>query len=239
MRGTARLTPTTTTAKDRRVSAKPIYLRLKDIRERAGISGSQIARDMGYKSPSGYLRYEQPIQGNNPIPYDVIKRLIPFLRGRGNPAVTAEELLALTDAKDIPKPIQQAFVGLVSDGEGLLAVRYRVEPGVYVRSDAAKSYGASRIGGSTAYPTDAQWVAVVTEGNEKVKANTQLHCVDPSAVANGVGKKRRVVIGIPVHEGIVEIATACTDTEGGLYGADGLPIEGMILGYVIGAYVPE
>lgn len=236
MRGIAKLA---NSPREKKVSQKPIYIRLKEIRERAGISGSQIARDLEYKSPSGYLRYEQPDQGNRPIPYDVVKRLIPLLRGRGDSPVTAEELLLLTDAKDLPKPVQQAFVGIVSDGDGLLAVKYRVERNVYIKIDAARSYGASRIGVSRLYPSDAQWAAAVTEDIDDTKAGTQLHCVAVDQFSETARRGRRVVIGVPISGDIVEVAVARIGTDGVPHGQDGMPVTGQVLGVVVGSYTPE
>lgn len=215
--------------------------RLKALRERSGLSGSELARSLGYANPSGYFRFEQEkMQGTRPLPYEVVKRLIPILRGRGEPPITAEELLLLTDAKDIPKPIQQAFVSVVdSSGGGLLAVKYRIEKGVFVRVSSTRSYGASRLGVSALYPPDVQFAAVVSGDDSGLPSGTQLHCVEPDAIPTGSIKGRRVLVGIPETEGIVEVTVGKMGTDGNPFSLDGMPLEGSILGVVIGAFVPE
>lgn len=225
--------------KEAQMAPKPPRERLRAIRERSGISGSQVARDLGYASPPGYIRYEQPRQGDEPIPYDLIKRLIPLLVGRGNPPVTAQELLELTDAKEIRKPVAQAFQSLVDDGDGLLSVKYRVESGVFIRPEAAKTFGASRVGVSRMYPASEQFVAAVTEDIGKhIEAGCQLHCVvaDQVPIAHRAGK--RAVVGVR-DGGLIEVRVGRIAADNKTYDLDGLPMDGEVLGIVIGAYCPE
>lgn len=222
------------------IVAKPPRERLRDIRERAGFSGSQVARDLGYASAPGYLRYEQKSeQGDKPVPYDVVKKLIPLFKGRGDPPVTAEEMLALTDAKDIPSPLTRAFEAVVSDGDGLVNVKYRVERDVYVRTEG-KAYGASRIGVLSKYPKEDQFVAVVVDDSEPtVPSGTQLVCVAPNNVSTHALRGRRVLVGKTVSDGVIEVSLGKIGTDGTAFTLGGLPLEGTILGVVVGSFVPE
>lgn len=97
---------------------QPPCLRLKALRERAGLSGDECVtawrhykdkhnlRRRGKRSassdpaPSSWYRYENPaIMGDKPIDHDVILALIPLMVGRGAPPVTEGELLALSDQR--------------------------------------------------------------------------------------------------------------------------------------------
>lgn len=72
---------------------------LKELMERSGLSGLEIAKQAGYRSASGYYRLmQQQVQGDKLIAHEAIKRLIPVLRGRGNPPITLDELMAISDA---------------------------------------------------------------------------------------------------------------------------------------------
>ncbi len=213
--------------------------RLRDIRARSGYSGSQLAREMGYSSATGYLHFEQKeYQGDKMIPYPVVKKLIPFLQGRGNPPITAEELLLLTDAKEMSVPNQQAFVGIVTDGDGLLAIKYRIEPGTYVKLSQPRMYGASRLGSNPLYPRGAQFAVV--ESAADMRSVRHLQCVEPDKVPEVIGKGRRVVVAVPEGSDLVEVLVGTIGADGTTaYGSNGQPLRGTVLGVVVGMYSPE
>jgi len=221
---------------------QPPRERLKEIVRRSGMSGSQIARELGYASPPGFLRYTQDKQGDQPIPFPVIKKLIPLVRGRGNPPITTEELMALTDAKELPKRVEQALVHVVEDVDGFLVVRHRIESGVFVELDHARSLGSARIGVSKEYPAAAQFVVALSEDIRNVgKVGSQLHCVTPNQFGPAQMHGRRVVVAVPRAGApdLVSLRTGIVDQRNHLpriHDDEGAPADGDIIGVVVGIY---
>lgn len=78
--------------------------RLRNLRIRAGLSMEAMAAAMGYKTASGYQRYEDAkLFTKKNIPLDKVEALLPILVGEGSPPITREEVMALA----IPeKPMQ-------------------------------------------------------------------------------------------------------------------------------------
>ena len=213
---------------------------LKALVARSGYSGSHIAKSLGYASPPGFLRYmQETYMGDKPIPFAVIKKLIPLIRGRGDPPITIEELMAISDATSIPKSIEQAFVSaVVDDADGFLRVQYRLEAGTYVKLSQRRSLGASRIGVSRQYDAESQFVVAVADTIKGFcVAGTQLHCVAPDQFASVIGKF--VVMGVAADgtDDIVELRVARVEKTG-MYCMQTLLVEGPVIGVVVGAYQP-
>lgn len=213
--------------------------KLREIRQRSGYSGSQLAKELGYSSPTGYLHYEQEqYQDDRQIPYAVIKKLIPMLQGRGTPPITAEELILLTDAQEMSVPNQQAFVNIVTDGDGLLAIKYRVEPGTYVKLSQPRVYGASRLGTNPLYQKGSQFAVAVSASD--MRSVRQLQCVERDKFPEALTKGRRVIVAVAEGSDLVEIVVGTIGSDGVTpYGDNGKPCVGKTLGVVVGAYVPE
>jgi transcriptional regulator with XRE-family HTH domain len=223
--------------------------KLRDIRVRAGYSAEKVAKTLNYASTSGYSRYEQEkVQGDELIPSDIIRRLIPLFRGAGSPPVTAEELLAISDLSvGLAKPVVQAFntAAVVEDGEGLIVVRYTVKPKTYIDAeDRPSSQGASRIGVSPMFRTDMQFAVVLNAPTGAYTPGSQLHCVDPSQVSEAVLTGAEVVVAVPYKDsGLAEVSVGrvsmIRNGEPVINDLGGVPIDGTILGVVIGAYVKK
>lgn len=219
---------------------------LAELRSRAGMSVAKVAKELGYASPPGYARYEQAkVWGDKKIPHDVIRRLIPLWRGAGNPAIKAEELLAISDASNaLPKPVIEQFqsVATVDDGAGLLVVRYRVDPGTFTRETGNRMLGAARIGSSPSYPVASQFVAVTTDRIGEFCAACQLHCIDPAQFSSARLEGKKVVVRVPYRGGdlselTVGVVSKVEDGEPIINGLDGMPVYGgVIVGVVIGFY---
>lgn len=70
--------------------------RLKELRERAGLVQSEIADKLGYKTQSGYQRYESATEYDKPyLSNEIVEKLIPILQGKGHPPITLDEILSL------------------------------------------------------------------------------------------------------------------------------------------------
>jgi len=205
------------------------------------ISGGQLAKRLGYSSPSGYLKYEQEKHlGDRLIPDEVIRRLIPVMRGAGSPPITTEELLAISDVKQISRPVERAYVEAIDDSQGLLPVSYRVESGVYIRANSTRSLGTSRIGSTPEFPSSSQFVAALAENIPDVgPPGSQLHCLRPSELNPKTMNGKRVLVGASADSDLVELVIGRVGSDGSEYSLDGLPIEGCILGVIIGTYRRE
>lgn len=219
----------------------PPRLRLKALVERSGKTQTGLAKAIGFSFTSGFNRYfSADKQQDRPIPFDIIQKLIPHLRGAGDPPITMEELLACTDAREIPKPVVQAFTSIVDDGDGLVSVRYRIEAGTYIHRDSNRTYGASRIGMARDYPAADQFVAVAVDGTEYEPRNTQFHCIVPRGQSL---EGKRVVFGTLEHGNLMEVGVGTvtgTDSEGRPIVVHGVGhVSVVVLGVVIGVYKRE
>ena len=71
-------------------------LRLAVLRERAGFTMSRLAAELGYRTPSGLQRYEDPAAYRKPyLPLELVGKLAAILPGKGVPPVTPGEVYAL------------------------------------------------------------------------------------------------------------------------------------------------
>ncbi len=70
--------------------------RLEALRSRAGLSIAQLARGMGYKTASGVQRYLDPeLFVREYLPREIAERAADALTGKGSPAITHAEVMAL------------------------------------------------------------------------------------------------------------------------------------------------
>lgn len=73
-----------------------ITARLRKLRERAELSMEAIATACGYKTPSGYQRYESAELFTKPwLPVELVEKLEAVLVGKGDPLITADEVREL------------------------------------------------------------------------------------------------------------------------------------------------
>lgn len=77
------------------MSDAPVRDRLREIRARAGWSVRDFARALGYEERfSSYSSYETKFK-KAALPLDLVKKMVPLLRDRGEPPITASEVWAL------------------------------------------------------------------------------------------------------------------------------------------------
>lgn len=77
-------------------SGESVSEQLRVLRERADLSMDKLAKLIGMKGSSSYQRYENPtLYRRQFLPFDLVKRLVPVLAGRGSPAITPSEVLSL------------------------------------------------------------------------------------------------------------------------------------------------
>lgn len=216
------------TRRGRPMAKTPYREKLKALRTRAGLTGADMAKSLGYASPAGYFKHEQEIhQGDRPIAESKVQRMVPLFLGRGTPPITAEEIWALTEKSEVPKQVK------TTDEKGLLIIRYRVEPGTFTRrGPMLRMLGASRLSPSNEYDTAKQFVAIDVNGD-------QLHCVEGVEVEDG--KRCVLAVAYDTTE-LVEIVVAeAAIHKGGIVFVtpEGVPVNGEVLGVVVGSYVKE
>ncbi|MBO6510142.1 MAG: hypothetical protein JJ979_16965, partial [Roseibium sp.] len=70
--------------------------RLKALRLRAELPMAAIAKAFGLKGRSGYQRYENPETfTKDDLPLNLVRKLLPLMVGKGDPAITVEEVMDL------------------------------------------------------------------------------------------------------------------------------------------------
>lgn len=187
---------------------KPAEL-LKEYRIRAGVSAADAARACGFKGDNptaGYSAYENVTKrGDKLVPNEkIIQPLLKLLVGKGHPSVTVEDLLSISDAKNLPQMLEsvarQNEIGrsLTDGGETRPAmnvpnvgtsarhvpIKYRVEAGVYMSEDASsrRRYGWSPFVFSPDFPEDRQFACSIVDENvgELFPPGTVLHCAEIS-----------------------------------------------------------
>ena len=88
---------------------------LRNLRRRAGLSMTQLAKEAGYKGASSIQRYEDDHQfGEGRLPRDFIEKIAPVLIGRG---VTAADVYALADLEPPSTTPQSSRPKLAAHGE--------------------------------------------------------------------------------------------------------------------------
>jgi hypothetical protein len=82
---------------------------LRALRRRTGLSRQAFARALGYRSASGYYRFEDPDLFRQPsLPPSLVARLDAIV-GTGSPPITAEEVAALAARDEVGSPLETAL----------------------------------------------------------------------------------------------------------------------------------
>jgi len=74
---------------------KPIALHLRTLRDRAGQSIRQACDSAGLKTPSAWKHYEDD-PSRTSMPADLVIELLRSWEGKGDPAITTEDVLQLS-----------------------------------------------------------------------------------------------------------------------------------------------
>lgn len=236
---------------------KPPRERLRELRERSGMTGSAVARLAGYSHASGYTNYEQPKHGNRPIPYRLIKQLIPLWRGKGSPAITVDELLAISDGADESTVVKQAVAqrlektatridaAIEAGSAEVVPLRMRAERGTYIDPNVKRDTTTSRVAYSPEYDMSVQFCVSVVDRHAQpwFKQHAHLHCVDRAEFSDEALHGRRVVCLVwRDATGLAEVLVAKATVMRGettLMSAEDVLIDGEIVGVIVGAYVRE
>jgi phage repressor protein C with HTH and peptisase S24 domain len=193
----------------------PVTERLKALRVRAGVTMAEAAQALGYKTASGYQHYEDPKKFTRPyVPRETIEKLLPLLRGRGEPPIQDMEVWGVGGYDEPPKggpvitvPVSTSRAPLVpvyaaaKGGEGHLIIDFNPIERVTPPEDIAHvrdAYGILIVGESMvpAYrPGDIAWV----NPHKPLERDTDvvLYHVPPNGEAEAIIK---VLIGLSPRE---------------------------------------
>lgn len=76
--------------------------KLRKLRERAGLSMDQLAKEMGYSGQSSIQRYEDKnLHPQDYFKIDFVKRLLLALEGKGDPPISMAEIVALSSSMPV------------------------------------------------------------------------------------------------------------------------------------------
>lgn len=239
-------------------------VRLRRLRDRAGLTAAVCARAADMTNATSWFVYENAKRmRNRKLPMKVIKPMLTLMVGRGTPRVTSDELIALSDIESIEEvratalPVQhndtkrtQNLTGVFQQNgtaPTLLKVRYRIEKSVYLSSDmiADRNLGMGPIAMSIDFRSEQSCGVVGDEdGGAEYPVGTVLHLVEPSEFVQHQLVGRKVVVNhmnTAINLGEVRLARVMSiqGNQVKMNTLRGEPIDGDILGVVVGKYARE
>lgn len=234
---------------------------LREVWQRSGLSAATVARQAGYTSTAGFYNLMQERQGDRPIPAPAIKRLIPILVGLGQPPITIEDLVSISDGTpgtEVGAMTGPSTVAAIAKTVGasadliaayretpgaLLKVTLRAERGTYIEAaGAARQYGVSRIGARPDYAMADQTAVLVADDHAETvfRRGTFLHVVKASAYKDGLTGRVAVAL-VEKHPGLVEVTVARVASAEGtvpvVHDLQGKPVQAAELYIVLAALV--
>ncbi|MET1411704.1 S24 family peptidase [Roseibium sp. HPY-6] len=157
--------------------AQTLHGKLQKLKERSGLSLRAIAREMGYSQASSIQRYFSADYGENGLPANFISKLLAVLPGKGDPAITRDEILLLADGS--VAEIQRKTTSLPKTGVPVVG---EVAAGLWMEAALFETENAeeSTISYDVRFPAQAQYVVKVRgESLNRIAANGDLLlCVD-------------------------------------------------------------
>ncbi|MBG6148323.1 SOS-response transcriptional repressor LexA [Labrenzia sp. EL_142] len=156
---------------------RSLHHRLQKLKERSSLSLRAIAREMGYSQASSIQRYFSSDYPETGLPANFISKLLAVLPGRGDPAITREEVLALADGS--VAEIQRKTPDLPKTGVPIVG---EVAAGLWMEAALFETENAleSTISYDIRFPAQSQFVVRVRgESLNRIAGNGDLLlCVD-------------------------------------------------------------
>lgn len=154
-----------------------LHEKLQILKERSGLSLRAIAREMGYSQASSIQRYFSVDYAEPVLPANFISKLLSVLPGKGAPAITREDILALADGT--VAELQRKAPAIPKTGVPIMG---EVAAGLWMEAALFETEKAeeSTISYDVRFPAQAQYVVRVRgESLNKIAANGDLLlCVD-------------------------------------------------------------
>jgi hypothetical protein len=231
--------------------------RLQRLRKRSGVRVGELSAAIGAKTDTTYRNYENEKRYvDTPIPAHIVMPLFSIMVGRGEPPVTAEELLNLSEMRGIQRFLSRVASPLAC-GEalelpsttGALIVRHHLALGVYRDSNRAMSAGpglVSRVLPSSQYPQQQQWAVVVDDTHGQpfgILQGSILTCVCVTALPPNAVPPGSVVVVQHKRNDLIEFCLAkvtAYTARGGiqLKSPDDKAIDADVLGVALQCYGP-
>lgn len=182
-----------------------VTTRLKDLRLRAELPMSAIAQAFGLKGRSGYQRYENPETfTKDDLPLNLVRKLLPLMVGKGDPAITVDEVMDL--AGGLPGGAELQTVTLSS-----LPVLGVVAAGVWLENDAEpEQFEHVPVTPDPRYRTAAQFGVKVrgTSINKIAQDGDVLICVSTDETTLEPNEGDLVIVRRIRHQGALIETTA-------------------------------
>ncbi len=168
-----------------------LHERLQALKDRSGLSLRAIARAMGYSQASSIQRYFSAGYSGETLPANFVTRLLTVLPGKGNPAITREEILDLADGT--VAEIQRKLPDLPKSGVPVVG---EVAAGLWMEAALFEAEAAeeSTVSYDIRFPANAQFIVKVRgESLNRIAANGDLLlCVD--YLAAGIAMKENDLV---------------------------------------------
>jgi DNA-binding XRE family transcriptional regulator len=107
---------------------------LRSLRQRASLTHKELAAEVGMPYTT-YAKYESERYDTLRLPWSLVAKLIPALVGRGSPSITVDQILEISEVKDLKAVASSMGWGplvrqITTDNR--LAIRWTVSPEVLV-----------------------------------------------------------------------------------------------------------
>lgn len=181
--------------------------KLQLLKERSGLSLRAIAREMGYSQASSIQRYFSADYPEKGLPANFISKLLAVLPGKGDPAITRDEILALADGS--VAEIQKKLPELPNSGVPIVG---EVAAGLWMEAALFETENSleSTISYDVRFPAQAQFVVRVRgESLNRIAGNGDLLlCVDYLAAGIELKENDLVLVERSRDEGMTIERTA-------------------------------
>lgn len=155
-----------------------VSAQLVELKDRSGLSIRAIARAMGYQNASSIQRYFSSDYAKPALPADFVAKLLPVLLGKGEPAITRDDILALapTSLTDLEAASAPSRAAVALDLKGQVAAGLWMEAGLF-ETDAVRN---TTIAGDLRFPSESQYLLEINgESLNRIARNGDLIlCVD-------------------------------------------------------------
>lgn len=181
--------------------------KLQLLKERSGLSLRAIAREMGYSQASSIQRYFSADYPEKGLPANFISKLLAVLPGKGDPAITREDILALADGS--VAEIQKKLPELPNSGVPIVG---EVAAGLWMEAALFETENSleSTISYDVRFPAQSQFVVRVRgESLNRIAGNGDLLlCVDYLAAGIELKENDLVLVERSRDEGMTIERTA-------------------------------
>lgn len=148
--------------------ASPPYVVLRALRNRTGMTQEQVTEAAGLPRTT-YRSYESGRFGDRVLPWLFVQQVAPVLVGKGRPAITLDELIAISEVRSVRTLLNSMRnQRMTPQDDRRLVIRYRASPGVFVDIATREKLGLgwSHMQPLPDAPAADQWVVEGDDGEQ-------------------------------------------------------------------------